>query len=308
MMSSLNASFRPSASDCSRPNGPTRLGPGRTCIRATTRRSYQIANSVITHQEDEDDDDLDQRRSTTGRCRSRSSVGSCARRHDALPSSVIAGLRRCARTGATSAGDSHDRAGGRAERAPHGRAGRVGRQPDHAVGHLGDRGRQRDRAAVGADRDRVAVGDAERLGGAPCRAGPPAGGRCRPGTSSPSSRLPRSIRWCQVASTASPAAGAGAAAGATDRGGRPVRPASPAARRARGGSPSTSPVPSATPSCAASASSTRPSVIAVVSSTASNVRSRPSQSRKRAGLLDHRRDREDHVGPAAHRAAAAARG
>ena len=53
-----------------------------------------------------------------------------------------------------------------AERAAHGGAGRVGRQPDHAVGHLGERGRQRDRAAVGADRHRVAVGDAERGGGA----------------------------------------------------------------------------------------------------------------------------------------------
>jgi hypothetical protein len=48
MTSSLNASFSPSASDCSRPKGPLRLGPGRTCIRATTRRSYQIANSVMT--------------------------------------------------------------------------------------------------------------------------------------------------------------------------------------------------------------------------------------------------------------------
>src|SRR5262249_15568005 len=48
MMSSLNASLSPSASDCSSPKGPTRFGPGRTCMRATTRRSYQIANSVIT--------------------------------------------------------------------------------------------------------------------------------------------------------------------------------------------------------------------------------------------------------------------
>src|SRR2546423_11306949 len=48
MMSSLNASFSPSASDWSRPNGPTRFGPGRTCMRATTRRSYQIAKSVMT--------------------------------------------------------------------------------------------------------------------------------------------------------------------------------------------------------------------------------------------------------------------
>src|SRR5439155_2888194 len=48
MMSSLKASFSPSASDCSSPNGPTRFGPGRTCIRATTRPPYQIANRAIT--------------------------------------------------------------------------------------------------------------------------------------------------------------------------------------------------------------------------------------------------------------------
>ena len=60
MMSSLKASFRPSASDCSRPNGPTWFGPGRTCIRATTRRSYQIANSVITTRNTKTDEDLDE--------------------------------------------------------------------------------------------------------------------------------------------------------------------------------------------------------------------------------------------------------
>ena len=48
MMSSLNASFSPSARLCSSPNGPCRFGPGRCCIRATTRRSYQIVNSVMT--------------------------------------------------------------------------------------------------------------------------------------------------------------------------------------------------------------------------------------------------------------------
>src|SRR5205814_2352835 len=48
MRSSLNASFSPSARLCSRPNGPLRLGPGRCCIRATTRRSYQMVKSVIT--------------------------------------------------------------------------------------------------------------------------------------------------------------------------------------------------------------------------------------------------------------------
>ena len=46
MMSSFSASFTPSASDWSRPNGPCTLGPMRCCIRATTRRSNQMLNSV----------------------------------------------------------------------------------------------------------------------------------------------------------------------------------------------------------------------------------------------------------------------
>ena len=46
MMSSLSASFTPSASDWSRPKGPLTLGPMRCCIRATTRRSHQMLNSV----------------------------------------------------------------------------------------------------------------------------------------------------------------------------------------------------------------------------------------------------------------------
>ena len=54
MMSSLKASFRPSARDCSRPNGPTRFGPGRTGIRATTRRSYQTPKQRHDDAEDED--------------------------------------------------------------------------------------------------------------------------------------------------------------------------------------------------------------------------------------------------------------
>ena len=47
-MSSLNASFSPSASDWSSPNGPFQFGPGRCCMRPTTRRSNQIMNSVIS--------------------------------------------------------------------------------------------------------------------------------------------------------------------------------------------------------------------------------------------------------------------
>ncbi len=58
MMSSLSASFTPSARLCSRPNGPTRFGPGRDCIRATTRRSAQIVSRVSDDQEDEDEQRL----------------------------------------------------------------------------------------------------------------------------------------------------------------------------------------------------------------------------------------------------------
>jgi hypothetical protein len=39
MIVSLTSSLRPSAKGCSRPNGPTRLGPMRICIAAITLRS-----------------------------------------------------------------------------------------------------------------------------------------------------------------------------------------------------------------------------------------------------------------------------
>ena len=48
MMSSFSASFTPSARDCRRPKGPFTLGPMRCCMRATTRRSNQMLNSVST--------------------------------------------------------------------------------------------------------------------------------------------------------------------------------------------------------------------------------------------------------------------
>jgi hypothetical protein len=46
--SSLNINFMPSANDCSKPKGPFMLGPMRCCMNATTRRSYQMVNSVST--------------------------------------------------------------------------------------------------------------------------------------------------------------------------------------------------------------------------------------------------------------------
>ena len=48
MMSSFNANLMPSANPCSKPKGPTRFGPMRCCMRATTRRSAQIITNVLT--------------------------------------------------------------------------------------------------------------------------------------------------------------------------------------------------------------------------------------------------------------------
>ena len=48
MMSSFSGSLSASATGCSRPNGPARLGPGRFCIRPMTRRSNQIMKIVVT--------------------------------------------------------------------------------------------------------------------------------------------------------------------------------------------------------------------------------------------------------------------
>ena len=44
MMSSLSNSLRESAIGCSRPCGPTRIGPRRTCMWARILRSSQVIN------------------------------------------------------------------------------------------------------------------------------------------------------------------------------------------------------------------------------------------------------------------------
>jgi hypothetical protein len=46
--SSLKNIFTPSTSVCSAPSGPTRFGPRRDCMRATTRRSAQMSTAVVS--------------------------------------------------------------------------------------------------------------------------------------------------------------------------------------------------------------------------------------------------------------------
>ncbi len=48
MMSSLKKSLTASATGWRTPWKPTRLGPSRPCIRATTRRSSQIMTTTMT--------------------------------------------------------------------------------------------------------------------------------------------------------------------------------------------------------------------------------------------------------------------
>ena len=78
MISSLKASFSPSARLCSEPRGPTRFGPTRFCMRATTLRSKTIANSVITTRKTKTATTLSST-SQNGSVPKSSSVGSVAR-------------------------------------------------------------------------------------------------------------------------------------------------------------------------------------------------------------------------------------
>ena len=48
MIVSFISSLRPSAIGCSRPNGPTTLGPLRSIMAARTLRSYQVSNAMPT--------------------------------------------------------------------------------------------------------------------------------------------------------------------------------------------------------------------------------------------------------------------
>ena len=122
MMSSFSASLMPSARLCSRPNGPTRLGPMRCCMRATTRRSDQMVNSVITTRKTKIDDGLadDQPPRVVAEAAATSGEASTAAGHRSPPGD----------------GSRRPRAVSRAPRSRRTRTpSRVGRQPHDAVGH-----------------------------------------------------------------------------------------------------------------------------------------------------------------------------
>ena len=81
VMSSLSASFTPSARLCSRPKGPCMFGPIRCCMRATTRRSHQMLNSVSSDEHDEDQHGLEDHdpHGVVAEARSMSSRGAASR-------------------------------------------------------------------------------------------------------------------------------------------------------------------------------------------------------------------------------------
>ena len=223
----LERQLEPSASGCSRPNGPARFGPGRCCIRPITRRSNQI---------------IEQRHDAAGtrRCSTALSedqppgvvaevqqrrivaVGPAGRAAGLPAASWPAAQARLLIRDSPALPDrdpaavpgaelAADRAAGRVRSAAR-RPGPACRRPAAGSG---------DRAGVGGHRDLVAVGDADLRRGRRGHRLRPAGARCRPGTARRPAAGRRRAAGCQVASTASPVAGGRA---------RPAR-SRPAARR-----------------------------------------------------------------------------
>ena len=237
------------------PHGPTRFGPMRCCIRPTTLRSNTIVNSVMRTRNTK----------TPTTLISTIQTGSSPKpgRRSATRSSPRRQRHRSDAGASPATVDDRDAAPAGAEARPHRAAARVGRQPDHAVGHVGDHDRQGDRAAGRwSTRTASPSADAERGGR----------GRAtqRPGRLGGAGQVlvavlqPAGVEQLgQVASTASPGrrrgrAGRRRTAGAADAAGAGAEPASSARAAATVGSPR------ATSSSSASASSTRASVSAPV--------------------------------------------
>ena len=200
-----------SASDWSRPKGPCTLGPGRTCMRATTLRSNQMAMSTLVS------------RNTT----MATALISQIHHVSLLKSAVDRGRPPATDQGSSCAGLQVLR--GPAREAHHGArvgvqgvadtgADGVRRQPHHVVRHVGEHRGQRQRRRASVDTLRLPPS------GTPTAAAVPAEMRATgrlavPARNcSPDCRRPASSSWCQVASTADPAATAGGSA-AVDVGG-----------------------------------------------------------------------------------------
>ena len=308
MMSSLSASFTPSARDCSSPHGPTRLGPGRDCIRAD-----DLALGP----------DREQRRPRPGRRRRTTALPSTTTQPLSWPKSAVGlSVRHLTATSPPARGSVPP---SWVLTAPFGvpirttspaAAPSVARTVAAAASWSAARPRRRASSVTTSGSVMTPVGvltltwspsaTPSPLGGRPRTAGPPAGARCRPGTA----RRPAAGRRRAAAarSPAPPAAGPG-------RGGcgRRLLGCGRARRLPRLRARSSS-APDLLQRRAARASTSscvgerveHPAVGHRVRCSArpSNGRTPALPVQERAGLLGERRHRQHDVGPLGHRAGA----
>ena len=132
-MPSFSPSLMPSARLCRIPNGPTRLGPNRICMRPSTFRSIRIAASTVSTRKTK----------TATALPTTSHHGSCPK-----PSHFATSIVTTAPTVTRNFWCTAD-------------VGGVHRHPDHAVGHVGHLQRQRDRPRLGAHPDQITVRGAD---------------------------------------------------------------------------------------------------------------------------------------------------
>ena len=299
MMSSLKASFRPSARDCSRPNGPTRLGPGRTCIRADDLAL---------------EPDREQRHHAPGTTKTPTTL------IEDQPPRVVAEVGQRRVLGEVVTAHLLLRTSRRPPAAAIGRPASPATAPEACGARVepgelvGSQTTPSGMSVIAAGRV-IAPRSVPTVTGSPSATPRPAAvaladpDHRRPGGAGQVlvavEQAPRSISWCQVASTASPGAAAAATAAGADRG---------RARRGRARVAGSAPSSRADRWHVAGSRSSTPSSRGQrvehpgvghrggVAAPRSNGAQPALPVEVRAGLLDHRRDREDHVGPPGHRA------
>ena len=127
MISSLKASFMPSARDCSVPHGPVRFGPIRFCMRPTTLRSNTIANSVITTRNTKTPTTL---------------IRTIQNGVPPKPGTSGVTVHLLGRRDGASRANGHRVSGDGPEAGPYRATARIGRQPHDVVGQIGDLGRE----------------------------------------------------------------------------------------------------------------------------------------------------------------------